>query len=102
MYEATVYSVMVAAPGDVTDELALIYKVMAEWNAVHSRDRRAALMLLHWSTHSRPAMGARGQDIINRQVTEQSDLLIAVFRGKLGSPTGDYASGTVEEIQAHI
>jgi len=47
-------------------------------------------------------MGNRAQAIINEQVLEQCDLLVAVFWTRLGSPTGKSPSGTVEEIRKHI
>jgi len=47
-------------------------------------------------------MGDRPQAIINNQLLEQTDLLVAVFWTRLGSPTGKAASGTVEEIEKHI
>ncbi|SLM48058.1 conserved protein of unknown function [Nitrospira japonica] len=54
-----------------------------------------------WETHSSPEMGDRPQAIVNRQVLSDSDLLIAVFWTRLGSPTGEAQSGTVEEIEEH-
>lgn len=47
-------------------------------------------------------MGDRPQAIINKQLLEQSDLLVAVFWTRLGSPTGATNSGTVEEIEEHL
>jgi hypothetical protein len=46
-------------------------------------------------------MGDRPQAIINKQVLEGCDLLVATFWTRLGTPTGSAASGTVEEIQEH-
>jgi hypothetical protein len=46
-------------------------------------------------------MGERPQEIINRLVIK-SDILVAIFWFKLGSPTGVAASGTIEEIEKHL
>lgn len=55
-----------------------------------------------WETHASPAMGDRAQAIINKQLLKQCDLLVAVFWTRLGSPTGQATSGTVEEINEHL
>jgi hypothetical protein len=49
-----------------------------------------------------PLMGDRPQEIINSQVLEDSDLLIAVFWTRLGTPTDEAGSGRVEEINKHL
>jgi len=59
-------------------------------------------MPVGWETHSAPLMGERPQEIINKQVLENSDLLIGVFWTRIGTPTGEYVSGSVEEIKKHI
>lgn len=51
---------------------------------------------------SGPAHARRPQEIINKQVLRNCDLLIAVFWTRLGTPTGGSTSGTVEEIREHI
>jgi hypothetical protein len=47
-------------------------------------------------------MGDRPQAILNKQVLERADLLIGIFWTRIGTPTGDAVSGTVEEIEKHI
>ena len=42
------------------------------------------------------------QKLINEELLKSSDLLIGVFSSKFGSPTEEYASGTVEEIEIFI
>ena len=58
-------------------------------------------MPVGWDTHSAPAMGDRPQAIINKQVLQGCDLLIGIFWTRLGTPTGQEVSGTVEEIKEH-
>ena len=60
------------------------------------------LLPVAWETHASPAMGERAQAIINRQILADSDLLIAIFWTRIGTPTGGSISGTVEEIEEHI
>jgi len=54
---------------------------------------------LRWETHSAPEYGKRPQEIINRQVVDNCDLLVGIFWTRLGSPSGVSDSGTIEEIE---
>lgn len=92
---------MIASPGDVQVERNIAREVINDWNAVHSMSRRIVLQPVGWESHSTPAMGDRPQAIINSQVLESADLLIAIFWTRLGTPTGEAESGTVEEIRKH-
>ncbi len=93
---------MIASPGDVAAERLVARHVIEEWNAVHSYERRTVLLPVAWETHASPAMGTRAQEIINRQILRDSDLLVAIFWTRLGTPTGSSASGTAEEIEEHL
>lgn len=101
-YSATVYKVMIASPSDVEQERRIIREVIQEWNYVNSEDRAIVLMPVGWETHSAPSMGARPQEIVNKQVLAECDLLTAVFWTRIGTPTGQAPSGTVEEIEKHV
>lgn len=101
-YEAKVFNVMIASPGDVASERTIIRDVIYEWNAVHSQKRNIVLLPVGWETHSSPEMGNPAQTIINHQILDKCDLLIGVFWTRIGTPTTEYASGTVEEIEKHI
>lgn len=101
-YQAKVFNVMIASPGDVASERAIIRDVIYEWNAVHSQSRNIVLLPIGWETHSSPEMGNTAQNIINTQVLDKCDLLVGVFWTRIGTPTTEYTSGTVEEIEKHI
>lgn len=101
-YIAKTFNVMIASPGDVASERAIVRDVVYEWNAVHSSLRKIVLLPIGWESHASPEMGATAQDIINHQVLQKCDLLIGVFWTRIGTATDDYSSGTVEEIERHI
>jgi len=101
-YNATVINVMIACPSDVAVEKQLVKDSIQVWNSVNAEDKQIVLMPISWDTHSSPKMGERAQEIINEQVLEHCDLLVAIFWTRLGSPTGDSRSGTVEEIEKHV
>lgn len=101
-YTATVFKVMIASPSDVATERNIIREVLAEWNVVNADNRKMVLLPIGWETHAAPSMGERPQAIINKQVLKDCDLLVGVFWTRIGTSTGEYASGTVEEIEEHI
>ena len=101
-YQASVYNLMIASPSDVEAEREIVRDVVHQWNAVHASDRKSVLIPLGWETHTTPEMGDRPQSIINKQILRDADILVAVFWTRIGSPTGKYDSGTIEEIEEHI
>lgn len=44
-------------------------------------------------------LGNHPQELINKQGIDSADILIAIFGSRLGAPTRDAVSGTVEEIE---
>ncbi len=101
-YTAKVFNVMIASPGDVASERAIIREVLYEWNSVHSKSRNIVLLPIGWETHSSPEMGSSPQSIINEQILDKCDFLVGVFWTRIGTATDKYASGSVEEIEKHI
>lgn len=101
-YQATVLKIMIASPSDVSIERGIIRETLYEWNAVNSDMRKIVLLPVAWETHSSPEMGEPPQKIINKRLLKDCDLLVGVFWTRVGTATGDYASGTVEEIEEHV
>lgn len=101
-YSTTTYNILIASPGDVAAERGIVRDVVYEWNAIQSLQRSTVLLPIGWETHSSPEMGAHPQEIINRQIVERCDLLIGIFWTRLGTPTPNHPSGTVEEIETII
>lgn len=100
-YLATILNVMIASPSDVAEERQLVRDAIYEWNAIHSKQFGIMLNPIGWETHVAPEMSGRPQEIINKRILENSDILIGIFWTRLGSPTGEYLSGTIEEITRH-
>jgi hypothetical protein len=93
---------MIASPGDVTEERDVIRNVIHDWNDVNAQRSHVMLAAVGWDSHSSPELGARPQELINKRVLADCDLLIGVFWTRLGTPTGESPSGTVEEIEEHV
>ncbi|QXW26872.1 DUF4062 domain-containing protein [Acinetobacter johnsonii] len=100
-YQATILNVMIASPSDVAEERQLVRDAIYEWNAIHSKQFSVMLNPVGWENNVAPQMGSRPQEIINKSILNDSDILIGIFWTRLGSPTGEYVSGTVEEILKH-
>lgn len=101
-FEAKVLQVMIASPGDVKDKREIIRNVIYDFNSLHAEREKIVLLPVGWETHAYPQMGDHPQTILNEQLLKQCDLLVGVFGTKLGSPTENFSSGTLEEIQTHI
>lgn len=98
-FSSQVFRVLIASPSDVKEERELAVRTIQEWNDLNAAERQLVLFPLRWETHSAPEYGKRPQEIINRQIVDQCDLLIGIFWTRVGSPTGVADSGTIEEIE---
>jgi hypothetical protein len=96
---ATVLNILIASPSDVSEERGVVERAIHDWNAAHFSSMGIMLNPIRWESHAYPASGDRPQAIINRQIGESGDILIAIFGYKLGTPTGAAQSGTIEEIE---
>ena len=92
--QSAVYEVLIASPSDVLTERRVLAEVLEDWNSAHSRSRAISLQALRWELDGVPASGARPQEILNKQLVENTDIPMAVFGARLGTPTGQAASGT--------
>lgn len=92
-------SVLVSSPSDVAAECATVLTAIRDWNSSHSRDVGIIVESVQWQTHAYPESGDRPQAIINKQIVDESDMVIAVFGHRIGTATGAAQSGTIEEIE---
>ena len=97
--EAKLYRILIASPGDVADERAIVREEIARWNSMHSESMKIVLLPIGWETDATPDLRERGQAVINRQLVDNCDLLIGIFWTRIGTPTPEAESGTVEEIE---
>jgi hypothetical protein len=73
-------------------------EVIRHWNSSH-RATGIFLQSLRWELDAVPELGDRTQGVINRQLVDNADFVIALFSSRLGTPTGVAVSGTAEEIE---
>lgn len=98
MKKIKTFNVVLCGPGDVAKEIAIARKVIEEWNQRNWEGLNCGLKDKHWDTDVAPSMDTRGQAIINRDMIDSADLIVAIFWRRIGTPTGLHDSGTVEEI----
>lgn len=97
-FTATVYRVLIASPGDLGEERSVIEGTIHQWNADEGFEAKVVLLPVRWETHAVPEQGDRPQGILNRRLVDRCDILVGAFWTRIGSPTGSYGSGTLEEI----
>jgi hypothetical protein len=99
--QAEIIRVAIASPSDLHVEREAIPKLFDRWNTGHE-DQNILIRPIMWETSSIPELGDHPQHILDRQIIERADLLVAIFWTKIGSPTPTAASGTIEEIREFV
>ena len=94
-----VLNVLISSPSDVRAERDAVESAIQEWNISHHKSMGIMLHPVRWETHAFPALGDRPQGILNRQIVNSAHFLIGIFGNRLGTPTGEAPSGTIEEIE---
>lgn len=98
-FHTTAVQVMLASPGDTSEQRAEILAAVARWNGRYAQMRGFVITPWLYELHATPMYGERAQSLINQQGVDKSDVVIVIFGNKLGTPTGVDVSGTVEEMR---
>ncbi|MNW45700.1 hypothetical protein D3C74_229720 [compost metagenome] len=102
-FTAIVLRVLIASPSDVASERDKVEAAIIEWNRRYSEEFKIVLLPGRWENDVVPTYrGNDPQKIINEQLVNKCDILIGVFWTKLGTPTLNHTSGTLEEISIFI
>jgi hypothetical protein len=97
---ATVYSLLVSRPGDISaDDLLTVTVTINRWNVIYGPSVNAVFVSIRWDLHSAAQYGERPQEALNKQLIADTDVVIALFWHRIGTPTGEAESGTIEEIE---
>jgi hypothetical protein len=98
-YSSTAHRLLISAPGDVpAEDIAAVNRAISRWNVIYGQQFGAVVVPMHWELHAAAVHGERPQASLNTQLVEDADIVIAMFWHRIGSPTGEEPSGTVEEI----
>ncbi len=95
---ARIVKVLVASPSDVAAERKIAEEVILGW---HSRHPNSGIMLdpVLWESRAAPQGGDRVQEILNKQIVNQCDMVIGIFWTRIGTDTGVAPGGAVEEVE---
>jgi len=98
-----VLRVMIASPSDVKKERDEIESEIFKWNTMYAENLNVVLLPSRWESDVTPTYhGDDPQEVINEQIVNKSDIVIGVFWTKLGNPTKNNSSGTLEELESFI
>lgn len=101
-YDARVLKVFIASPGDTELERDAVADELLRWNDARAEREKIMLAPWRWELHSVPEVGGSAQSAIDRQALDKCDVVIALFKTRLGTATDDAVSGTAHEIlRAH-
>lgn len=98
----TVYNLVCCGSSDVSKEIVLVKQAVDQWNLTIGLDADWFVRFSHWKTDATPDLSDRGQGVINRQIIDKADILVAILWNRFGTPTGKAKSGTEEEIRRAI
>lgn len=101
-FTASVLRVMIASPTDIPDARDAVEAAINDWNNANAKTKQVVLLPWRWETSSVPVLGDHPQSLINAQGVDESDVVFALFGSRLGSPTPDAVSGTVEEVERAV
>lgn len=95
------YSMLISCPSDVLEFLPQIEEAVASFNRGYGKQRSIQISTSHWTKNSYSDLekGKSGQDKLNSQIVDESDMMVGIFWTKFGTPTDRYGSGTEEEIE---
>jgi len=101
MKKVTLLKVFIASPSDVNKERDEVEKLISQWNNQNVDEKNTMLMPIRWENNSSASyrLNEDGQSVINEQLLDDSDILIAIFGNTIGTrnkSTGK--TGTQEEI----
>lgn len=102
-FAANVVRVLIASPRDTSDLREVVEQALHQWNGDRAEGAEVVLLPRRWETNAVPEVtGSDGQTVINRQLVDSADIVIAIFNTMLGTETPRAASGTAEELgRAH-
>ena len=102
MYKGDIIEVFITSPSDVVEERKIVHNLIEEWNVINTKKQKMILRSITWEKDLHSSFGESPQSIINEQILDDADILIGIFNARLGTPTKEHDSGSVEEIKRHI
>lgn len=100
MFDAHVLKVLIASPMDTAQLRDSVEQSLYLWNQDRAEGASTILLPRRWETGAVPELnGTDGQSVINRQLVDNADIVVALFHQTLGRATERAVSGTAEELE---
>lgn len=99
------YKLVISHPSDIKEEVAFIKDLVNKYNETQGFFDKINIRTLEWEHDVYPEFDKEHEGVqekINKQIVYGSDGIVAIFWHRIGSPTKEYCSGTVEEISKMI
>lgn len=93
------YKLLISCPRDVTKEVKIIQNVVLQFNKMFSDTLGIHIETKYWRKDSYPQSGGKPQALLNKQIVNDCDAVVAIFWTRFGTPTDEYGSGTEEEVE---
>lgn len=84
---------------DIKDERETFRKAVQDVNRVIGTRLNISFEVVGWENYVLPDAGIDAQDVVNRQIRQEYDVFVGLFRGRVGTKTHRADSGTVEEYE---
>jgi hypothetical protein len=99
VFRAHVLDILIASPGDVRSARDAVERECQDWTASRAEQECTTLRPRRFETDSVSLVnGLDPQSIINAQLVDTADIVIALFHSRLGTGTPRAISATVEEL----
>lgn len=95
----TVYDILISCPSDVSEYVNLLEKQITTFNSFYGRSNDVIVRCSYWMRDTYSEFGDSPQELVNKQIVDSSDMIVAVFWTRFGTETEHYGSGTEEEIE---
>ena len=97
-----VYDLLISCASDVSEHIAKIEYAVNSFNNHYGRLNDIIIRTIHWSQNAYPSMGYPPQEVLNKQIVDDADMVVGIFWTRFGTPTKEYDSGVEEEIERMI
>ena len=91
-------NVLVASPSDVKAEREVAARVIVEINRLLEK-QGVELRAKMWEYDTVSQISDRPQAIVNEQIGDTCDIYVGIMWSRVGTPTGDEESGTIDEFK---
>lgn len=94
----TRFTVLMSSPSDTESECKAAESEIQAINRTHGGSTGIEFFPIDWRRDSRADSGDEPQALLNRQLVDGADIVLAILKERMGTPTKSYLSGTEEEI----